>query len=68
MSQHKLFSREINNPFLSTLVTLAPIAIIAASLPVLIPVHIILRKMNRNGFWYNSALRIKKESFKKREY
>ena len=68
MVSYKLFNREVNNPLLKTLAVLAPVAIVVASAPALIPMHFVLRRMNRNGFWYDHQLKIGKDSFQKQGY
>lgn len=68
MVTYKLLGKEVNNPFLKVLAVLIPVTLVTASLPALIPMHFALRKMKRNGFWYDHQLKIGKNSFKKQGY
>ena len=68
MATYILFGKKVNNPFLKLLAVALPLTLIAISLPVLVPAHYILRKLNRNGFWFRHRVQIGKESFKKQGY
>lgn len=60
--------REDVKQYIQTAKTVSYATLLVLSLPILIPAHFVLRQMNLNGFWYNSQLKISKESFKKNRY
>jgi hypothetical protein len=66
----KLFGKVVHHPVLVTLSVISTIVlgIIALVLsPVLVPVHYLLRKLGKNGFYFNKHVWIGKDSFTRYE-
>ena len=69
MVEYKFFGKIVHNPILKVLAV--SIAVINGLLllpftPVLVPVHFLLKKLGRNGFYFDNHLWVGKKSFEKR--
>lgn len=66
MVEWKLFGKVVHNPILVTIsvvVTIVLGLVAVVSSPALIPIHLLLRKIGRNGFYFNKHIWIGKDSF-----
>jgi len=60
------FGKEVKHPALQALVVGGVLLHLITFSPLYIPVHFLLRKVGRNGFYFNNRIIIEKESFARR--
>ena len=69
MTEHKQVARKVVSGGHSQAVkTMFALSIRVIAFTALSPLHFTLRKMKRNGFWYNDRFHFSKDSFKKQRY
>lgn len=68
--EYKLFDKVVNHPVLKVASVFFTIIFSLLTLilsPLLVPTHLLLRRIGRNGFYFNSRIVIGKESFARHE-
>lgn len=71
MVEYKLFGKIVHNPILKVLAVLTTVInglLLLPFTPVLVLTHFVLKKLGRNGFYFDNRIWIGKKSFEKTDF